>query len=97
MPKHDNACTNCGLNGHWASACRTPKNFVDLYQASIKGKGKMVESHSIDNTDNIETNNALVLNTTPINEVLIALVEAKPLEIADFLENQEEKAQNLKW
>ena len=68
---------------------------MELYQASIKGKGKRVESHSIDNTDDIETNNALVLHTTSINKILIALVEAKPLKISDFLEDQKKKAKTL--
>ena len=70
---------------------------MELYQASIKGKGKRVESHSIDNTDDIETNNALVLHIAPINEVLIAPVEAKPLKISNFLEDQKKKAQNPEW
>ena len=47
----------------------------------LKANEKRVESHSIDNIDDIETNNALVLHTAPINEVLIAPVEAKPLKI----------------
>ena len=94
MQKHDNdnACNRCGLTGHWSRACRTPKHFVELYQASIKGKEKMVESHSIENIEDIETNNALVLHTAPINEVSLTLIEAKSLEISDFLED--EPAQN---
>ena len=67
---------------------------MELYQASIKGKEKRVESHSI---NNIESNNALVLHTALINEVLIALVEAQSLEISNFLEDQKEKTQNPKW
>ena len=69
---------------------------MELYQASIKGKG--IESHSADNAeDNIEINNALVHHTAPINEVSLAPVEAKLLKISDFLEDQDEKAQNLEW
>ena len=96
MQKHenDNACNRCGLTGHWSRACRTSKHFVELYQASIKGKGKRVESHFI---DDIETNNALVLHTVSVNEVQIALIEAKSLKISDFLEDQEEKAKNPEW
>ena len=99
MQKHenDNAYNRCGLTRHQSRACCTPKHFVKLYQASIKGKGKKVESHSVDNTDDIETNNALVLHTTPVNEVQIAPVEAKSLEILNFLKDQKEKAQNLEW
>ena len=32
-----------GMKGHWSRTCHTPKHFVDLYQASIKAKGKEVE------------------------------------------------------
>ena len=94
MQKHDNdnACNRCGLTGHWSCVCRTPKHFVELYQASIKGKGKRVESHSIENIEDIETNNALVLHTAPINEVPLAPVEEKSLEISDFIKDQDEKA-----
>ena len=94
MHKHDNdnVCNRCGLTGHWSRACRTPKHFVELYQASIKGK--MVEFHSTENIKDIETNNVLVLHTAPINEVSLALVEAKSLKISDFFEDQDEKAQN---
>ena len=28
------------MKGHWSHICRTPKHLVDLYQASIKAKGK---------------------------------------------------------
>ena len=94
MQKHenDNVCNRCGLIGHWSHTCRTQKHFVELYQASIKGKGKRVESHFV---EDIETNNALVLHTAPINEVPLAPVEAKSLEISNFLENA--PTQNPEW
>ncbi|XP_021813404.1 uncharacterized protein LOC110756304 [Prunus avium] len=44
----EEACHRCGTNGHWARVCRTPKYLVDLYQASIKGKGKKVETYWMD-------------------------------------------------
>ena len=68
---------------------------MELYQASIKGKGKRVESHSIENIEDIETNNALVLHTAPINEVPLVPVEAKSLEISNCFED--EPAQNPEW
>ena len=84
MQKHenDNACNRYGLTGHWSRTCRTQKHFVELYQTSIKGKGKRVESHSV---EDIETNDALVLHTAPINEVPLAPVKAKSLEISNCL------------
>ena len=38
-----NACYRCGITGHWSRTCRTAKHLVELYQASIKGKGKDIE------------------------------------------------------
>ena len=35
------------MKGHWSHACRTLKHLVDLYQASIKAKGKEVEMNFI--------------------------------------------------
>ena len=98
IQKHDNACTHYGLNGYQTRACRTPKHFLDLYQASIKGKGKRVESHSVDNVEeNIEINNDLVLHIASISEVPITPIEAKPLDISDFIEDQDEKTKSPRW
>ena len=68
---------------------------MELYQASIKDKGKRVESHSIENIEDIKINNVSVLHTTPINEVPLAFVEEKSLEISNFLED--ETTQDLEW
>ncbi|XP_021771818.1 uncharacterized protein LOC110735955 [Chenopodium quinoa] len=38
--KYENICYRCGGKGHWSRVCRTPKHLVDLYQQSIKQKGK---------------------------------------------------------
>ncbi|GJX59630.1 hypothetical protein Tco_0291020 [Tanacetum coccineum] len=51
-----NACHRCGMKNHWSKQCRTPKHFVDLYQASIKKKGKDIETNFIDTLDNNEPN-----------------------------------------
>ena len=32
-----------GMKGHWSCTYCTPKHLVDLYQASIKAKGKEIE------------------------------------------------------
>ena len=45
---HENYCYRCGMKGHWARICHTPKYLVDLYQASIKEKGKEIEINFID-------------------------------------------------
>ena len=31
------------MKGHWWRTCHTPKHLVDLYQASIREKGKEIE------------------------------------------------------
>ncbi|GAV92146.1 UBN2 domain-containing protein, partial [Cephalotus follicularis] len=35
-------CNRCGMEGHWYRAGRTAKHWVDLYQASLKEKGKQI-------------------------------------------------------
>ena len=44
----ENKCHRCGMKGHQSRTCCTPKHFVDIYQASIKVKGKEVEMNFID-------------------------------------------------
>ena len=41
-----NVCYRCGGKGHWSRTCRTPKHLVDLYQQSLKQKGKRVQRAS---------------------------------------------------
>ena len=36
------------MKGHWSRTCRTPQHLVDLYQASIKAKGKEIEMNFTD-------------------------------------------------
>ena len=45
---HENNCHKCGMKGHWARTYRTPKHLADLYQASIKEKGKEIEINFTD-------------------------------------------------
>ncbi|KAK8341731.1 hypothetical protein V6Z12_A08G184300 [Gossypium hirsutum] len=42
-----NVCYRCGGKGHWSRVCRTQKHLVDLYQQSIKQKGKKVETNLV--------------------------------------------------
>ena len=37
---NESICHHCGMTGHWSCTCRTPKHFVNLYQASLKNTGK---------------------------------------------------------
>lgn len=45
---YEEICYRCGIEGHWSRTCRTAKHLVDLYQASLKGKGKNAETNFID-------------------------------------------------
>ncbi|XP_056694867.1 uncharacterized protein [Spinacia oleracea] len=40
-------CYRCGGKGHWSRVCRTPKHLVNLYQESLKKKGKNVETNLV--------------------------------------------------
>lgn len=39
------------MNGHWLCIYRTPKYFIDLYQASIKEKKKGIEMNFFNHKD----------------------------------------------
>lgn len=41
----DDLCHRCGMSGHWSRTCRTAQHLVKLYQASLKAKGKGVETN----------------------------------------------------
>ena len=103
MRKHDdNSCPRCGMNGHKARTCHTPKHFVDLYQVSIKGNGKRFEIHSTKNAyeeANIKVNNALIedIFIAPINDIPSAPMEAKSLEVLNFFDDPDDKAKSLGW
>ncbi|KAL0300361.1 UNVERIFIED_CONTAM: hypothetical protein Scaly_3049600 [Sesamum calycinum] len=38
-------CHRYGMSGHWSRTCRTAQHLVKLYQASLKAKGKEVETN----------------------------------------------------
>ena len=45
---HENNCHRCCMNGHWTRTNRKTKHLADLYQASIKEKGKEIEMNFTD-------------------------------------------------
>ncbi|XP_074352797.1 uncharacterized protein LOC141691949 [Apium graveolens] len=55
----ESECYRCRMKGHWSRTCRTPKHLADLYQASLKDKGKNVETNLVfedkDHADNLLT------------------------------------------
>ena len=48
---YETDCYRCEIKGHWSHTCRTTKHLVDLYQASVKGKGKQIETNFIGGQD----------------------------------------------
>ena len=83
---NESICHRCGMTGHWSHTFRTPKHFVDLYQASLKNTGKHGESHAIEINPaaitTVETNNISVGGTPLAPEVANA-----SLDVSDFFED----------
>ncbi|XP_058185629.1 uncharacterized protein LOC131302853 [Rhododendron vialii] len=52
----ENSCYRRGGKGHWSRTCRTPKHLIELYQTSLKEKGKEIETNF---TDQISQNQAV--------------------------------------
>ena len=75
---HDNKCYRCGMEGHWSRTCRTPKHLVDLYQASIKEKGKGIETNFVDYNDFEDRMNYLDLPNG---------VDMTHLDVSDFFKD----------
>ncbi|KAK1407624.1 hypothetical protein QVD17_39244 [Tagetes erecta] len=69
-----NACYRCGDKYHWARTCRTPKHLVELYQQSIKGKGKGIETNFTYEIDNVD-----------ISDGYNDLNDTTHMDVSDFL------------
>ncbi|KAL0399823.1 UNVERIFIED_CONTAM: hypothetical protein Sradi_2325600 [Sesamum radiatum] len=41
-------CHKCGMSGYWSCTYRTAQHLVKLYQASVKAKGKEVETNFVE-------------------------------------------------
>ncbi|XP_017974461.1 PREDICTED: uncharacterized protein LOC108661545 [Theobroma cacao] len=50
----ENVCYRCGMKGHWSRTCRTPKHLVELYQASLKDKGKNIETNFVEDDRQVD-------------------------------------------
>ncbi|XP_027062948.1 uncharacterized protein [Coffea arabica] len=71
---YEEKCYRCGMEGHWPRTYRTAEHLVNLYQASLKKKGKGVETNFIDqNNDYDDADN----------------VDMTHLDVADFFEHPE--------
>ena len=67
------------MEGHWSRTCRTPKHLVDLYQASIKEKGKGIETNFVDHNDLADPMNYLDLSNGVDMTNLISLISLRML------------------
>ena len=80
---NESICHRCGMTGQWSRTCRTPKHFVDLYQASLKNTGKRGESHAININPaaitTVEANNISVGGTPLAPEVANASLDVSDL------------------
>ena len=83
---HVNKCYRCGMEGHWSRTCHTPKHLIDLYQASIKEKGKGIETNFVDHNDLEDPMNYLDLPNG---------VDMTHPDVSDFFEDVDEKFDNL--
>ena len=73
------------MGGHCSCTCCTLKHFVDLYQASIKEKGKRIETNFVDHND-LED---------PMDLDLPYGVDMNHLDVSDFFEDVDGKFNNL--
>ncbi|XP_059654206.1 uncharacterized protein LOC132300916 [Cornus florida] len=83
---HDNTCYRCGMTGHWQSICRTLKHLANLYQASIKEKGKQKEMNFLDHDEPIDTTNLemnFINHDEPIN--------ITNLDVSNFFDDRDER------
>ena len=82
----ENLCYRCGGKGHWSRTCRTPKHLVELYQQSLKDKGKKIETNFASEDRKDETN--LDSRNDDFN---YGGVDTTHLDVTDFFSNPEDK------
>ena len=46
----ENTCDRYGMSGHFLRQCDTPRHRVDMFQASLKSKGKNIETNYVDDS-----------------------------------------------
>ncbi|KAK5826064.1 hypothetical protein PVK06_020972 [Gossypium arboreum] len=88
----ENICYRCGMKGHWSRTCRTSEHLVKLYQASVKRKGKHIETNFISQNDEMEAKDEDIHYNTKIDHAyeddkFNDLNNVTHLDVADFFEN----------
>ena len=84
---YETECYRCGMKGHWSRTCRTAKHLVDLYQASMKGKDKHIETNFIDGKDTMDPDDLFFDDD--------GAVPLKHFDVADFFEDPSGKIDHL--
>ena len=75
------------MEGHWSHTYHTPKHLVDLYQASVKEKGKGIETNFVDHNDLKD----------PMDLDLPNGVDMTHLDVSDFFEDVDGKFDKYDW
>ncbi|KAH1106594.1 hypothetical protein J1N35_010362 [Gossypium stocksii] len=88
----ENICYRYGMKRHWSHTCCMSKHLVKLYQASIKKKGKHMETNFISQNYEMETKDEDIhYNTKPDHaykgDKFNDLNNITHLDVADFFEN----------
>ncbi|KAL4653140.1 hypothetical protein ACB092_01G281200 [Castanea dentata] len=83
---HENKCYRRGMEGYWSRTCCTPKHLVDLYQTSIKEKGKGIETNFVDHNDLEDPMNYLDLSNG-VDMHIISLILMSLISLRMLMEN----------
>ena len=75
------------MKGHWSRTCHTTKHLVDLYQASMKGKYKQIETNFIDGKDTMDPADPFFDDD--------GVVPLKHFDVSDFFEDPSGKIDHL--
>ncbi|KAL0405784.1 UNVERIFIED_CONTAM: hypothetical protein Slati_3892300 [Sesamum latifolium] len=88
-------CYKCGMSGHWSRTCRTAQHLVKLYQASVKAKGKEVETNfakagisdntHIDASDFFQSNKMMIKISLSCPYSLVILLKISTCLLIRFL------------
>ena len=90
------------MKGHWSCTCRTVKHLVDLYQASIKGKGNQIEINFINGQGTMDPDDPyqvfLQEANNQIDDIFIdndGAIHLTHFDISDFYEDPSRKIDHL--
>ena len=74
---YETECYIYGMKGHWSRTCHMTKHLIELYQASIKGKGNQIETNFINSQG----------TTDPDAPYQVSLQEANNQIYDNFIDN----------